>query len=143
MKYAPLILGLSVLFCTGSARIGSAQQPGRDNLSEIQQVNGYTIRVVRMERGCYGYEISRGAEVLVHQQRNPFTGSRLGLQRKVDALNTATWVLQNIVMREQLLPPNRRLPQRADLSRPLPSSLAATLGVTLDRRPDSSPPGER
>jgi hypothetical protein len=135
MKSTPLVLCLSLLASFCFPQNGSAQQRLREEVPDIQQLHGYTIRIIRLDRDAYGYEIRRGPTVLVHQRRNPFTGSETGLRRKADALKTATWVLENLVTKEQMLPRSRRLPETSALSRPIPSSVAAALGVTLDRQP--------
>lgn len=133
MKPVPLIcLSLLASLCLP---LSGSSQPRREEVPDIQQLNGYTIRIIRLERDSYGYEIRRGPKVLVHQRRNPYTGSEMGLTRKEDALKTATWLLQTVLLKEQMSPRSRRLPETTVSNRPIPSTVAATLGVTLDRQP--------
>lgn len=133
MKSRLRILCLVLLASCCLPQTSPAQRVESAEVRDVHDVNGYTIRIVRMERDSYGYEIRRGPEVLVHQRRNPFTGSERGLERKVDALNTATWLVQNALPKERVGPAARRLPVRSAFSRPLPSTVARVLGVTLDR----------
>lgn len=137
MRFAPVVLGLSLLTLLGIAPGGPARAQIRNDAPiiqepDIQQVSGYTVRIVRMERNSYGYEIRRGSKVLVHQRRNPFTGSLQGLQSRADAQKTALWVLQNVVMTDRMRPRDRRLPDGSSSIRFIPSTVAAELGVTLD-----------
>ncbi len=133
MKLVPLVSCLPLLAFLGLAPSALAQQQLRQGVPDIQEVSGHTIRIFRMGRNSYGYEIRRGPVVLVHQRRNPFTGSQMGLNRKEDALKTATWLLDTVLMREQMLPRSRRLPEGSALTRSIPSTVAATLGVALDK----------
>jgi hypothetical protein len=128
----PLLLGLSLLALLSLPQTAVSQSASPPT-PDIQQLNGYTIRIMRMERGSYGYEIRRGSEVLVHQRRNPFTGSEAGLTHKEDALKTATWLLQNVLTKEQMLSRSRQLPQRV-WSRPIPATVATSLGINLDNQ---------
>ena len=131
MKLAPWLLGFVLL-----APLGLAPSPPRDQpvkrTPDMVQMNGHTIRILRMGPESYGYEIRRGADVFVHQRLNPFTGAPGGLRLKADALKAATWVLQNVVLRDQALPPHRRLPERSVMLRSIPPTVATQLGVAVD-----------
>jgi len=132
MRFAPLVLGLSLLISLGLAPGSSARAQSPGDVPDIQEVSGYTIRILHMQRNSYGYEIRRGSQVLVHQLRNPFTGVRQGLQSKVDAQKTAGWVLQNVVIPDRMRPLGARLPEGSGLVRFIPTTVATQLGVTLD-----------
>ena len=132
MRFASKLLGISLLTSVALAGGGSPAQAGKA-VPTVESVSGYTIRVVRMERNSYGYEIRRGAQVVVHQRRNPFTGSLQGLQSSADAQKTANWVLQNLVKADRMRPSDRRSPDGSTTYRSIPSSVAAQLGVTLDQ----------
>jgi hypothetical protein len=132
MRIARFVLGLSLLTSLLAPGGAAAQQLVRKKMPDIQQVNGYTVRILRMERGAYGYEIRKGSTVFVHQRRNPYTGSAQGLKTPDDARKTALYVLKNIVMTDQMRPVSQRIPDGIATNRYLPSTVAASLGVTLD-----------
>jgi hypothetical protein len=138
-----LLVSAFLLSSLTLAPVGTARAQIRDDdtdrvpgieLPDVQEANGYTIRVVRLERGSYGYQIRRGSQVLVHQRRNPYTGSTRGLQSREDARKTAGWVLQNVVLTDRMRPYSLRLPQTGSLGRYIPTTVAASLGVTLENR---------
>ena len=118
------------LFCFTDGGF-SQQKPLRDTRA-IQDVDGFTIRIVRIAGGSYGYEIRRGSDVLVRQKRNPFTGSELGLKEPNDAMRTATWFVETVLKKEQNLPRSKRLPERILSARPIPRAVARELGIAID-----------
>jgi hypothetical protein len=124
----PLIL-LSV-FCVGYS--GIAKETPKGGGPKISQVDGYTIKIVRLQGGTYGYEIRKGAEVLVRQRRNPFTGSELGFKDREDALKTASWLVKTAFQREKLQPFSRRLTETPGVNRLIPKSVANQLGITTE-----------
>lgn len=63
---------------------------------EQREFKGYTIRLLPAMAGTYGYDIAKGSQVLLHQNYNPFTGSRMGLTSKEDVYKVAQWQIQNI-----------------------------------------------
>ena len=129
------ILVISLLTCllapvgAAHAQVRFKKQP--DFQPDIQTVDGYTVRVFRLQRGSYGYEIDHGSQVLIHQRRNPYTGSPQGL-RKADAHTTALWVLENIVKTDRMRPRDQRAAEGISLSRYIPPTVASGLGITLD-----------
>lgn len=135
MRTARLFLALSLLTSllapVGSAlaQIKLTRKPPFQ--PDIQNIDGYTVRIFRMQKGSYGYEIDRGAQILIHQRRNPYTGSPQGLS-KADAHTTATWVLENIVKPERMRPRDLHPADGTFLTRYIPPTVAAQLGVTLD-----------
>jgi hypothetical protein len=133
MRFAQKLLGISLLTSVGLAWGGSPPAQAGKSVPTIEHVSGYSIRVVRLERNSYGYEIRRGSQVVVHQRRNPYTGSLQGLQSSTDAQKTANWVLENLVKADRMRPSDRRPSDENASFRFIPSSVAAQLGVTLDR----------
>src|SRR5207253_640998 len=135
MRIARRILALSLLTClvapvgSANAQVRFKKQP--DFQPDIQNVDGYMVRIFRMQRGSYGYEIDHGSQVLIHQRRNPYTGSLQGL-RKADARTTAMWVLENIVKTDRMRPRDQRAADGISLSRYIPPTVASELGITLD-----------
>lgn len=120
---------LSLFFFTYGGLSGEKPVKGAP---KIQVVDGYTIRVVRVDGGTYGYEIRRGADILVRQKRNPFTGSEVGLKGKEDAMRTATWLVKTVLKKEQHLPRNKRLPDKIVSTRSIPMSVARELEIEVD-----------
>ncbi len=110
----------------------SGQKPVK-GARAVQDVDGYMIRVVRLVGGSYGYEIRKGPEVLVRQRRNPFTGSELGLKNREDAMKTATWMVQTVLKKEQMLPQNLRLPAAFSSRRAIPKTVAQQLDIAIDK----------
>lgn len=75
---------------------------------EQKEFSGYTIRLLPAMANTYGYDIVKGNQILLHQNRNPFTGSVMGLTQKEDVYKVAQWQIENI---KQLPVANR--PQQA------------------------------
>lgn len=135
-RYNILTLSLVILallfFVNGSF---SKEKPGEKVVRaapSIRDVDGYTVRVARFIDGTYGYEIRNGSQVLVHQRRNPFTGSPVGLKDRDDAMKTATWMVKNVIAKEQMLPPNKRLPASILSHRMIPRPVAKQLGIPME-----------
>jgi hypothetical protein len=135
MRIARFVFTLSLLtslaVLPGGAAHAQVKLNGPGYVPDVQQVSGYTLRIVHLERNSYGYEIRRGAEVLVHQRRNPFTGSLQGLATKADAQKTALWVLENVVGTDRMRPRSGRLPDGNGMTRLIPVTVASELGITL------------
>jgi len=73
--------------------------------------NGYQIRLQKLPAGGYAYDILSGERIIVHQDKNPFTGSAIGLKNREDAVKTAKWqvihinpVSKQVMLDKQLLP---------------------------------------
>lgn len=64
---------------------------------------GHTIRIVPLAENSYGYEITKGKELLVLQTMNPFTQSIVGLETKEDAYNVAMWSIRQLLQEEDEL----------------------------------------
>jgi hypothetical protein len=74
------------------AQRGEPVNPQKDKL----EFQGYTIRVIPADFGTYGYDIFEGKTILVHQERNPFTLSPVGLRKKEDVYKVAKWQIQQL-----------------------------------------------
>jgi hypothetical protein len=57
---------------------------------------GYTIKILPVMGGTYGYNVLKGKELIIHQFRNPFSMSRLGLRKKQDVLKVAQWQINQL-----------------------------------------------
>ena len=57
---------------------------------------GYTIRLLPALAGTYGYDIVKEKHVVLHQIRNPFSGTPMGLRSKEDAYKVARWQIENL-----------------------------------------------
>jgi hypothetical protein len=131
-KHSIRILSLAILSLFGFTFGGLSKEKPAGDAPKIQVVDGYTIKVVRVNGGSYGYEIRRGPDILVRQRRNPYTGSEEGLMKREDAMKTATWLVKTVLEREQILPQNRRLPARILSTRSIPKSVARELRIAID-----------
>lgn len=129
-------LSFAILALVWIANSGiSEEKPGksaRETPRVMQDVDGYTIRVVRLTAGSYGYEIRRGSEIFVRQRRNPFTGSETGLKVREDAMKTATWLVKNVLKEEEMRPQSKRLPAAIRMQRPIPRPVARELGIPIE-----------
>lgn len=56
----------------------------------------YTIKILHVIGGNYGYNVLKGKELIIHQFRNPFSMSRLGLRKKQDVLKVAQWQINQL-----------------------------------------------
>ena len=85
---------------------------------------GYTIKILPVMGGTYGYNVLKGKELIIHQFCNPFSMSRLGLRKKQDVLKVAQWQI------------NQLQTSKATLQRPLANrnNLRATSELKL-RKP--------
>src|SRR4028118_987013 len=57
---------------------------------------GYTIKILPVIGGTYGYNVLKGKELIIHQFCNPFSMSRLGLRKKQDVLKVAQWQINQL-----------------------------------------------
>ena len=65
-----------------------------------REFQGYTIRLLPVRGGGYGYDIMRANERVIHQGRNPFSFSSRGLANKEDAFKLAQWQIQQLKNRQ-------------------------------------------
>jgi hypothetical protein len=73
--------------------------------------NGYRIVLHQLPPGGFIYDIISAQGTVIHQDKNPFTGSPDGLKIREDAVKTAKWQIIHInpinkkpLMDKQLLP---------------------------------------
>src|SRR4051794_30252844 len=120
MKEINLILCLSLCFV---AALAQKQEPVNTQ-KDRQEFEGYTIRLLPAMSGTYGYDIFKGKERVLHQSRNPFTFSTVGLYSKEDAYKIAQWQIKQLKGREGL---TAGKPFNAGSDRRLPPNLARQL----------------
>jgi len=135
-KHRTRTLSVAILLLICVTHCGVSGEKPREKPSTaapvIQDVDGFTIRVVRLTGGSYGYEIRKGPEILVRQKRNPFTGSEAGLSGREDAMKTATWFTRTVLKKEEMLPQHKRLPARILSTRSIPRAIARELHISID-----------
>ena len=127
-----LVILALLFFVNGGFSKEKAREKAVRAAPMMREVDGYTLRVARFGDGTYGYEIRNGLEVLIHQRRNPYTGSEIGLKDREDAMKTATWMVKNVIAKEQMLPPNKRLPAAILSHRLIPKPVAKQLGIPIE-----------
>ena len=73
--------------------------------------NGYRIVLHQLPAGGFIYDIFSAQGTIIHQDKNPFTGSSAGLKVREDAVKTAKWQIIHInpinkkpLLDKQLLP---------------------------------------
>jgi hypothetical protein len=123
-------LAVATCFCLQSDAL--AQGKTGERAPMISEINGYTIRVVRLRGAGFGYEIRKGEQMLVRETGNPYTGSVVGLASSGDAMKTATWLVNTVLKKEQLRPPNMQLPPGRISGMPIPVEVARELGVAVE-----------
>lgn len=96
MKKFNLACCLLLFFIAAQAQKHEPVNPQKDK----QDFEGYTIRLLPTMDGTYGYDILKGNQPIIHQDRNPFTFSSKGLARKEDAFKLAQWQIQQRKGRE-------------------------------------------
>ena len=83
------------------AALGQKQEPVNPQ-KDRQEFEGYIIRLLPAMSGTYGYDIFKGNERVLHQSRNPFTSSPIGLFTKKDAYKVAQWQIEQLKGRRGL-----------------------------------------
>jgi hypothetical protein len=92
MKTVTIIIGLLLIAMTTLAQRQEPVNPQKDKLD----FEGYTIRLMPAMGGTYGYYITKGKELVVHQGYNPFTNSPMGLNNKEDVYKVAKWQINQL-----------------------------------------------
>src|ERR1700744_4916568 len=92
MKRIIIAIGLLLFATPLLAQRHEPVNPQKDKL----EFEGYTIRLLPAMGGTYGYYITRGKELIVHQGYNPFTNSPMGLSNKEDVYKLAKWQINQL-----------------------------------------------
>lgn len=79
-----------MVFTTGFLASYAQSPTVAKNTNEIQ-FNGYTIRLFETPNQGYGYNVLFHNNIVIHQQKNPFSNSPDGLKVKDDAVKAAKW----------------------------------------------------
>ena len=73
-----------------------------DPLRDKLEYNGYSIRLIPTIDGYYGYDITKGGKMIVHQFQNPLPGS--GLSNREDAFAVAEWMTEQYIKTGHVFP---------------------------------------
>ena len=92
MKIITTAIGLLLFAITALAQTHEPVNPQKDKLD----FEGYNIRLLPAMGGTYGYYITKGKELVVHQGYNPFTNSPMGLINKEDVYKVAKWQINQL-----------------------------------------------
>jgi len=92
MKTITIAIGLLMFAMTTQAQTHESVNPQKDKLD----FEGYIIRLLPAMGGTYGYYITKGKELVVHQGYNPFTSSPMGLSNKEDVYKVAKWQINQL-----------------------------------------------
>ena len=92
MKTITITVCLLLFAMATHAQTHEPVNPQKDKLD----FEGYTIRLMPAMGGTYGYYITKGKELVVHQSYNPFTSSPMGLSNKEDVYKVAKWQINQI-----------------------------------------------
>ena len=92
MKKITIALGLLLFAMATLAQTHEPVNPQTDKLD----FEGYTIRLMPAMGGTYGYYITKGKDLVIHQGYNPFTSSPMGLSSKEDVYKVAKWQINQI-----------------------------------------------
>src|SRR6059058_4871430 len=92
MKRITTAINLLLFAMTTLAQTHEPVNPQKDKLD----FEGYTIRLMPAMGGTYGYYITKGKELVVHQGFNPFTNSPMGLSNKEDVYKLAKWQINQL-----------------------------------------------
>ena len=102
---------------------------------------GYTVKILSVMGGTYGYNVLKEKELIIHQFCNPFSMSRLGLRKKQDVLKVAQWQINQLQSNKATLQRplanrnNRHAPSELKLRKPaiinqsLPKEVAHDLQI--------------
>ena len=92
MKTITITISLLLFATVTLAQRHEPVNPQKDKLD----FEGYTIRLMPAMGGTYGYYITKGKELVVHQGYNPFTHSPMGLSNKEDVYKVAKWQINQL-----------------------------------------------
>src|SRR4051812_7117199 len=92
MKKITTVIGLLLIAMTTLAQRQEPVNLQKDKLD----FEGYTIRLMPAMGGTYGYYITKGKELVVHQGYNPFTNSPMGLSNNEDVFKLAKWQISQL-----------------------------------------------
>src|SRR3954464_7339759 len=125
-----ITLAISLLLITIATQ---AQTHEPVNLQKDQlDFEGYTIRLLPAMGGTYGYYITKGKELVVHQGYNPFTNSPMGLSNKEDVYKLAKWQINQLKAGKS---PASESPAVQGKDMKLPPALAQQLQLQGSRGP--------
>jgi len=85
MKKTMLLIGLLVVISLATRSQENSKFSGPIFFS------GRVIQIHRLPAGGFGYDILQQNRIVVHQDRNPFTGLPQGLKTEQDAIKVAKW----------------------------------------------------
>jgi hypothetical protein len=74
--------------------------------------NGHLIRLFKTAYGGYGYDIFYQSRLVVHQSKNPFTKTEIGLKTPEDALKLAKWQVLHLNPARQSELPDKTIPRQ-------------------------------
>jgi hypothetical protein len=129
MKKITTVIGLLLIAMTTLAQRQEPVNLQKDKLD----FEGYTIRLMPAMGGNYGYYITKGKELVVHQGYNPFTSSPMGLNNKDDVYKVAKWQINQLQQGKSPTSLGSPAIQGKDIK--LPSALAQQLQLQGSRGP--------
>ena len=93
----------SLAFCVHAQVVQTPQDRSAQHRSRILQrpvneafFNGYVIVIQQAIAGAYGYDISKGGQIVFSQRKNPFNNSPVGLRSKDDVFKIARWQISRV-----------------------------------------------
>ena len=128
MKKINIVVALLLFSMAALAQRQEPVHPQKDK----QEFEGYTIRLLPAMGGTYGYDIRKGNQLIVHQSRNPFSLSPMGLSKKEDVYKLAQWQIRQLNEGKQLAS-TQPLTQGRDVK--LPPALEHRLQLQGSRGP--------
>src|SRR3954452_15031054 len=129
MKNITIIISLLLFATVTLAQRYETINPQKDKL----EFEGYTIRLMPAMGGTYGYYITKGKELVVHQGYNPFTLSPFGLSNKEDVYKVAKWQINQLQQGKS--PTSLGSPAIQGRDMKLPPALAQQLQLQGSRGP--------
>jgi hypothetical protein len=93
MKKTSILLFVGL--CSATLAQAQVREPA-DARNDRMEFQAYTIHLMPAVAGTYSYYIVKGNQMVLHQSRNPFTGSSAGLTKKEDIYKVAQWQIQNV-----------------------------------------------
>lgn len=107
--------------------------------TDIEEYEGYTIKLIPAQGGTYGYDIFNGLTLVVHQDMNPFTMEPTGLVEKLDAFKVAKWQILELKKENSGTPqpiPSEGIINSANggvkYNLSIPRSIATELGIEIN-----------